>query len=496
MALTLMRFEFMIMKKNLFVLFLLIAPTAWLSAQKTTTVQSEKIDSLMTAVYGRGQFTGSVIVARKGKILYQKAFGFADRSKSIPFNLETREYIGSISKQFTAMGIAILQDRGQLRYSQSIRDFFPKLPAFMQLVTVQNLLYHTSGLAVFDDYPDMTEKNVFDILLKQDKLRFTPGAKFEYCNAGYSLLGMIIEKVSGQSLNGFLTANIFRPLGMDHTEVNEISHRNSTRAIGYGLYGDINNYDSFMGGNVSIISTAEDLYRWDQALYHFKLVKPATLAEVFTPSSQAVNNPALVLKDNMFGDKSYGFGIWIASHNGAKDFFHDGAFSGYMTYNERITSDHIDIIELSNLRHAPEYEIRHAIVNILKNKSYSVPKITASIWLNGKITANGIDSAISGYRVLQKTDTANYDFSEYDLNQYAYILLRANRVNEAIKVFKLNTELYPNSFNAYDSLADGYEKAGNKTLAIASCKKALEIDPANEYEKNRIKALEKTAGGQ
>jgi len=164
-----------------------------------------------------------------------------------------------------------------------------------------------------------------------------------------------------------------------------------------------------------------------------------------------------------------------------------------MAYNERMTSNHIVIIQLSNLRHAQEYEIRQAIVNILEDKPYHLPKIFASVWLNQKITTGGIDAAISGYGLLQKTDTANYDFSESDLNQYAYILLRANRLNEAIKVFKLNTEIYPNSFNVYDSLADGYEKVGDITLAIESCQKALQIDPSNEPEKNRIRTLAKKA---
>ncbi len=119
-----------------------------------------------------------------------------------------------------------------------------------------------------------------------------------------------------------------------------------------------------------------------------------------------------------------------------------------------------------------------------------MPKITASVWLNDKIASNGIDSAISGYRILQKSDTVNYDFSENVLNSYAYVLLRANRVTEAIKVFQLNTEVYPNSFNVYDSLADAYEKAGNKAMALESCIKALKLDPNNEYEKNRIKGLQ------
>lgn len=478
------------MKAKLCIFFLFIIPVPRLRAQ------SAKIDSLMTALYNRGQFTRSILVARKGEIIYQKAFGLADREKSTPFTLETGEYIGSISKQFTAMGIMILKDRGKLDYSQSVRDFFPELPPFMQDVTIRDLLYHTSGLAVFDDHPDMTEKDVFHILLKQNSLRFKPGTKFDYCNAGYSLLGMIIEKVSGETFADFMERNIFKPLGMAGTHVNQISRRDTGRAIGYTLYGTVNNYDSFMGGNVSIVSTAGDLYKWDEALYHFKLIKPQTLAEAFMPSSAVMKNPALTLKDDLFGDKSYGFGWWIAMHNGAKDMFHDGAFSGYTSYNERMTSNHIDIIELTNLRGSPLYEIRTAIVNIVEEKPYRLPKVPGSLWLSREAAKTGIDPAITRYRILQKSANPDYDFSENVLNSYAYILLRGGSVDDAIKVFKLNTELYPNSFNVYDSLTDGYEKAGNIKLALANCKKALEIDPANQAEKNRIKALEKVAGEQ
>src|ERR1700722_4183048 len=148
----------------------------------------------------------------------------ANRQNSIPFTPDTKEYIGSVSKQFTAMGIMILSDRGKLQYDEHVRIIFPELPACMEPVTIRDLLYHISGLALFDDYPDMTEKDVFNILLKQETLRFTPGEKFEYCNAGYSLLGMIIEKISGERLNEFMTTNIFKPLGMNQTFVNEIGH--------------------------------------------------------------------------------------------------------------------------------------------------------------------------------------------------------------------------------------------------------------------------------
>ncbi len=451
--------------------------------------KERKIDSFMTAIYNRGQFTGSILVADHGKLMYKKAFGMADRQNNILFTADTREYIGSISKQFTAMGIMILSDRDKLTYDESIRVFFPELPACMEPVTIRDLLYHLSGLALFDDYPGMTEKDVFNILLKQESLRFTPGEKFEYCNAGYSLLGMIIEKISGVSLNEFMTANIFRPLDMNQTFVNEITHPDKTRAIGYTMFGTIDSYDTYMGGNASIISTVNDLYKWDQELYRCKLVKPQTLAEAFTPSSIVMKNPSLNRKDDLFGEMSYGYGWWIGTHNNAKDFHHDGAFSGYISYIERIPDEKTSIVELSNLRHIPAYEIRTAILNILEDKPYSFPKITGSYFIHEKSKIVGMDSAIILYRILLKNAVTGYDFSEGVLNSYGYYLLRSNRTDDAIRVFKLNVEEYPNSPNVFDSLGDGYLKAGDKTNAIASYEKESALDPSNQDLKNRIKTL-------
>jgi CubicO group peptidase (beta-lactamase class C family) len=453
--------------------------------------QIGRIDSLMNAVYRRGQFTGAVLVASHDKIIYEKAFGLADRERQRPFALDTREYIGSISKQMTAMGIMILHDRGKLRYDQSVRDFFPELPACMQPVTIRNLLYHTSGLALFDDYPNMTEQDVFKILLAQKELHFPPGEKFEYCNAGYSLLGMIIEKISGQTLNGFLQANLFAPLGMHHTLVTENGHPDTTRAIGYTLFGTINNYDTYMGGNASVVSTVGDLYLWDEAMAKDRLVSRKTQKEALTPSSKITGNTALVLKDPMFGDKSYGFGLWLASRDGGQDTWHDGAFSGYTAYNERLTAGETVIAEVSNLRGAALYEIRQAIVNILEGRPYVLPKLSGAVWLDKTINTSGVDSAVRAYQRLYQSGDPDYEFSEGALNSYAYILLRAGRVQEAIKVFQLNASLYPNSVNVYDSLADGYEKAGDKAAALATCKKALAIDPTNTAMQQRIASLEK-----
>lgn len=475
---------------------------------------STRIDSLMTAVYQRGQFSGAILVASHGKVLYEKAFGMANREKGLPFTPDTREYIGSVSKQFTAMGIMILHERGKIKYDQSIRDIYPELPACMQPVTIRDVVYHTSGLVIMDDFPNIVEQDVFKALLAQKELRFPPGQKFEYCNAGYSLLGMIIEKVSGQSLNDFMQANIFGPLGMHNSLVNEIAKPDTTRAVGYTEYGTEDNYDNYEGGNASILSTAADLYKWDQAIGN-RLVSRKAWQYAFTPSSEITHNPALILKDDMFGNKSYGFGWWLApvpaavqaagatpanpAYQGAtnaqrattpKDSWHDGAFGGYISYNERIPATGTIITVVSNLRARGIYAIRQAILNILAGEGYHLPPIEASSWLYQHTPTLGIDSAVNEVRFHLAADP-DYDCAQSDINHYGYILLRAGRIPEAIKVFLLNTYLYPNAFNAYDSLADGYEKAGDKSAALESCRKALAIDPTSTYMQQRIAALGK-----
>ena len=241
-----------------------------------------------------------------------------------------------------------------------------------------------------------------------------------------------------------------------------------------------------MGGNASVISTVDDLYKWDQELYHCKLVKPETLTEAFTPSSVVLKNPALSLKDNLFGEMSYGFGWWIAK---GPDFHHDGAFSGYISYIERQPAEKTTIIELSNLRHIPAYEIRTAILNILNDKPYTLPKIKGSYFLHEKSQSLGMDSAITLYRVLQKNGDDSYDFSEGVINSYGYVLLRSNHTEDAIKVFKLNVENYPNSANVYDGLGDAWLKAGDKVQAIANYEKESSLDPTNEDLKKQIRNL-------
>lgn len=439
----------------------------------------------MSTIHRDGQFSGALLVSDHGKIIYKKGFGYADRKTKELFTTDTPCYIGSVSKQFTAMGIMILEEKGKLEYNQSIRAYFPELPEFMQPITILHLLHHTSGLALFGDFPDMNEKDVFNILLKQQSLRFAPGEKFEYCNAGYTLLGLLIEKISGETLNDFLTTNVFTPIGMKNTYVNSAALRNKKRAIGYYVFGDEYNYDTFIGGAASVVSTVNDLYLWDRMLYEPAIVSMKTLEKAFT-SDKFTN------QDDMYGTKGYGFGWFVSEKEGKKIIQHDGGFGGFRSYIERQPEQHNTIILISNVRHSITGELREGINNVLEGKTYIVPKKSWANKIMEESNTTGMTQAIADYKLIKKTKAnSRYYFSEGEVNSLSYYLMNNKRLNEAIQFFILNTEENPNSSNAFDSLGEAYMTMGNKELAISNYKKSLELNPLNGNAKQMIDKLSK-----
>jgi CubicO group peptidase (beta-lactamase class C family) len=454
-------------------------------AQKKAPSKSKLINTFLSTIHRDGQFSGAVLVADHGQLIYKKGFGYADRKKQQLFRTDTPCYIGSVSKQFTAMGIMILQERGKLDYNQSILSYFPELPEFMQPVTIRHLLHHTSGLTLFGDFPDMNEKDVYTILLKQKGLNFTPGEKFEYCNAGYTLLGMIIEKVSGETLNDFLTNNVFVPAGMKHTYVNSAELRHRSRAVGYYVFGDEYNYDTFIGGAASVVSTIDDLYQWDKMLYAPTIVSKKTLEKAFMSDK-------LTSQDEMYGKKGYGYGWFVCEKDGKRIIQHDGGFGGFRAYIERQPEQRNTIIFVSNVRHSITGQLREGIGNILEGKPCVVPKVS---WANKIIEESntiGMAQAIDNYKRLKDTSQGSrYYFDENEANSLGYYLMKNNRLKEAIALFVLNTEEYPTSANTFDSLAEAYMNAGENELALSNYKKTLQLNPGSNNAKQMIEKLSK-----
>lgn len=328
----------------LFSYFLLLQPTfGWDKAGE--------VDTLLTDLCKQGQFNGAVLISKNGKVVFKKACGIANTDKKTPLTTATPFNLASVAKQFTAMAIMILEEKGKLKYDDSIAKYLPELEHY-KAVTIRRLLNHTGG---FMEYEELFEKYKWDTsktvdnndliaLLKkqQPALLFEPGSKFMYSNTGYVLLGSIIQKASGQPFEIFLKQNIFDPLGMKNSFAYNLNMKQcpAERAMGFimrdstpSLF-DLTYLDGVMGdGNV--YCSADDLFIWDQALYTEKLVKKATLALAFTPGK--LNNGT---------STDYGFGWGLSGDQ--KSVRHQGAWVGFRTFIYRDMSTNSALIILDN----------------------------------------------------------------------------------------------------------------------------------------------------
>ena len=305
-----------------------------------------KIDNLLSLHTERETFTGSVLAAQKGEILLSQGYGWADRNTQIPNTPQTRYRLGSITKQFTAAAILLLQTRGQLHVEEPICDYISECPGSWQDITLHHLLTHTSRIPDLTNFPDFktfkatpTTPEQTIVRFRDNPLEFQPGEKWNYSNSGYVLLGYIIEQVSGQSYEMFLQQNIFDPLQMNNTGYDHNSGGLATGYTGVDSHWDapepIDMTLPYAAGG--LYSTVEDLYRWDQALYTEQLVSQESLDLMFTSHAKTA-----------FTGLSYGYGWFVGRMNNHHTVSHGGGIDGFVTEIRRYIEDDVTIIILSN----------------------------------------------------------------------------------------------------------------------------------------------------
>jgi CubicO group peptidase (beta-lactamase class C family) len=321
------------------------------------------IDRQLSQMTERGEFSGSVLIARDGKILLSKGYGLADRENNIPNTPQTQFCIASVTKPFTAMAVLILQDRGLLDVQDPFCNYYPNCPSAWQGITIHQLLTHTSGIPDYISLPDamdfaLTPMPGEDLIahFRDLPLDFPPGTSYSYDNSGYILLGEIIERVSGQSYSNFLEENIFDPLGMANTT---LGPGRENVAVGYD---DSSNKPSLpdvhlgTGADGSIYSTVEDLFRWDRALYTEILIPQALLDQMFTV------HPGTVVEEGGYG---YGYGWEIPPAREYRFYQHTGNTFGYKAYLGRVPDYHITVILLINQHDIRPRPLGDAIVQEL-----------------------------------------------------------------------------------------------------------------------------------
>lgn len=477
---------------RVFVLFIVALATATGAfAQKDV---QKNIDALLKQYYDYGQLNGAVLVGDKGKVVYEKGFGMANMEWGIPNTAETKFRIGSITKQFTATLILQLVEEGKIKLDGKLSDYLPDYRKDTgSRVTIHQLLNHTSGIPSYTSNPEFFPKHSRDAYAVPEfvktfasgDLEFEPGAKFSYNNSGYTLLGAIIEKVTGKPYETVLSERILKPLGMTNTGYDHHATILEKRASGYqrtregfinAPYLDM----SLPYAAGSIYSTVEDLYKWDQALHEGTILSAESRKLMFTP-----------------GLSNYGYGVGIDDRTLGKTdqkikvISHSGGINGFNSLMTRAVDKRQTVVILDNVGFGQyQGKIIDSIMAILNGVPYDPPKRSIADAMYKIAVEKDVASAIAEYRKLKAANSAVYDFSEAELNTLGYQLMGLKRVKDAIEVFKLNVEMFPASSNPYDSLGEAYLEDGQKDLALVNYKKAVELNPGNANAALIVRRLE------
>jgi CubicO group peptidase (beta-lactamase class C family) len=303
-----------------------------------------RMEQVVQSYVSDKQFMGSVLVARGETIVLDKGYGFANLEWNVPNTPTTKFRLGSITKQFTAASILLLEERGKLKTDDPVKKYMSDAPAAWEKVTIYNLLTHTSGIASFTGFPDYasteaapTTPDKLVARFRDKPLEFQPGEKWNYSNSGYVLLGYLIEKISGQTYEQFVQENIFTPLGMKDSGYDSNRTVIQRRATGYmpGANGPLNaGYIDmsipFSAG--ALYSTTEDLLRWEEGLFAGKVLSATSLQKMTTPFKQ-----------------DYACGLAVTIAHGHKVIEHGGGIEGFNTQLSYYPDDKLTVVVLANL---------------------------------------------------------------------------------------------------------------------------------------------------
>jgi CubicO group peptidase (beta-lactamase class C family) len=481
-------------------LYKLILLTLFLFASKTQMAQSKssEIDKIMKRYNAIGQFNGLVLVAEKGKIIYEKAFGKASYEWQIDNALDTKMEIASITKTFTALLIMKLIEQGKIKLNGTIADYIVGYKGEgASQITVDHLLRHSSGLQQdigdfptnSNDFPDIVAKINEDFFSLEEQveiiakraLLFAPGTKYSYSSDGYAVLGLIIERVTGLSYEEALQQLILKPLHLSNT-----GYKNHLAMIPEKAQGYVKSYEGISRGRHiginpagGMYSTLHDLFLWEQALDKDQLISQQSKDIIFTKT------PYLV---------GYGWQISNNYFNSTTDSIKmvrcTGSLPGFSSLVVRFPQYGKTIIVMENLKQPVyrQFDIINKVASILFKKPYEFPKPSLAESMLATLQKDGIQRAIKQYEGNKKTGESAVNESEINSAGY-YLLNTQKQVDEAIAFFKMNVELFPKSANAYDSLGEGYMRKGDKQKARFYYEESLRLDPGNDNAKRILDNL-------
>jgi CubicO group peptidase (beta-lactamase class C family) len=339
-----------------------------LSVQLLAQPVEQKIDELLTAYVNQNKLNGSVLVAQKGKVIYQKGFGYRNAEEKISNDVNSIFQIGSITKQITAAVIMQLQQEGKLSVQDRLSKYFSGFTNGDK-ITIENLLTHTSGIYNYTNDTSIMKSDVTRHYSQQEMLTlfskypsdFEPGTKWNYSNSAYSLLGYIIEKVEKKPYEKVVRERIFQPLGMTNSGFDFTNLSNSNKTKGYFSLNPkpvpapiVDSTIAYSAG--AVYSTVGDLYKWERAIYTNKILKTESWKAVFTPYKN-----------------KYGYGWGIDSLYGRLITAHSGGIHGYSSYIIRFPQDEVTVIVFDNSSSNALSTISKNVAAILFDQPYEIP---------------------------------------------------------------------------------------------------------------------------
>lgn len=335
-----------------------------------------RVDRLF-AQWDRNDSPGCALaIVKDGAVVYNKGYGMANLELRVPISPESVFYIGSVSKQFVAMCIALLADRGSLSLDDDIRKYVPEMPDYGMPVTIRHLIHHTGGIRDYLELESIAgipfgfyhEQDVIDLLSRQKELNFMPGEEHTYSNSGYFLLSVIVERACGQSLREFAEKNIFKPLGMKNSRFHDdFEELIRNRATGYYDVGN-GSYRNFLStfdcvGSGGLFTSVEDLYLWDRNFTHHKVGGERVMEMMHTQGT--LNNGK---------ELEYAFGLGIRTYRGLRIVEHGGSLGGYRAEFLRFPTQRFSVIILSNLSSVVPNRLARQVADLYLAKDFAEEK--------------------------------------------------------------------------------------------------------------------------
>ncbi|MBI1383162.1 MAG: serine hydrolase [Planctomycetaceae bacterium] len=470
------------------------APTG--AADQDRAALVAKIDAYLDQHHNLDQFSGAILVADGGQVVYRGARGLANSDWGIPNAPETKFRIASVTKQFTAMAVLQLVRDGALELDAPIGRYLPNYPAEAGArVTIRHLLNHTSGIPSYTDRPDFMQKDAKERLSVDefvetycsDPLEFEPGTEFRYNNSGYFLLGAILERVAGKPYAAVLEERIFAPLGMADSGVDDQYRVIPGRATGYedllggrsvAMWMDMST--PFAAG--AMYSTVGDLWKWDQALRAKTLLDGELEVAMTTPG---------------LGD--YGFG-WLVSElpPEAGDgetvaparvvLHHAGGMPGVSTLIWRVPSLGRCIVVLGNSWETAAHPIRRGIHEILAGRDPGPVRARGDLEIARMVLTDGAERALAALATWPEHVRENY--MKRDLGGIAEGLCEQERWDEARALAAFVGLAFPGDPEVWATVGGVQRRAGDREAALASYRKGIELDPESTTLRAAIGELE------